>query len=424
MKEILEILNMQNNLLIKKPELLSPCGDMERLNLALMYGADAVYLGSDYFTMRSAPKNFSPEQLKEAVSFAHAGSKKVYLTCNTFPHSEQLKDFDRFLAAAEESEVDALIVADMGLLSLIKKKAPDMEIHISTQAGIINYESARAFYNLGAKRIVLARELSLDEIALIRDKTDKKLEIECFVHGAMCMSFSGRCLMSNFMIGRDANNGLCAQPCRWEFEMTDKSRPGISYPIEFDNGGTYFMNSRDMCMIEHIPELVKAGIDSFKIEGRAKSAYYTAVVTNAYRGAIDGYFNCVDDNYKVEPWILNEMDKVSHRQYSTGFYFSHPNEEPNIDKNGGYIVNWDVVAFVEKCEDGIITLSQRNKFVIGDEIEFLEPAHEPVLYKVVNMYDDEMNEIESANHAMMTLKIKSDKVFKPGTLVRMKKKNQ
>lgn len=405
-----------------KPELLSPCGDMERLKLAVLYGADAVYLGSDVFTMRSAAKNFSADELKTAVQYAHLNGKRVYLTCNTFPHSSEMYLLESFLDTAEQADVDALIVADMGVLSMVKRLKPDMEVHISTQAGIINFESARTFYNLGAKRIVLARELSLEEIALIRQKTNKDLEIECFVHGAMCMSFSGRCLMSNFMIGRDANNGMCAQPCRWQFEMRDVSRPDVTYPIEFDNGGTYFMNSRDMCMIEHIPELVNAGIDSFKIEGRNKSAYYTCVVTNAYRNALDEYFKNPTDEFVTPKWISEELQKVSHREYSTGFYFCHPNECANVDTAGGYIVNWDVVAFVEKCEDSVMTLAQRNKFSIGDTVEFLEPGKKPYLYEVDNLFNEDMEPIDSARHATMTVKIKTDLNFVPGTIVRMKKK--
>ncbi len=405
---------------MKKVELLSPCGDFGCLKIALQYGADAVYLGRRNFSMRTAPKNFEKDELAEGIKLAHSLNKKVYLTCNTYPHSDELKFLPDFLKEADEIGIDALIVADLGVLEIAKKTVPDMAIHISTQAGIINYKTARMYYNLGASRIVTARELSLDEIAEIRAKTNKNLEIECFVHGSMCMSFSGRCLMSDFMIGRDANRGECAQPCRWEFEITDLSRPSIRYPVETDRGGTYFMNSCDICMIEHIPELVEAGIDSFKIEGRAKSSYYVAIVTNAYRQAVDGYYKNPCNSYIPDRWILDEMDKVSHREYSTGFYFGHPNHSTNIDYSGGYIKNYAIVAYVVQCDGEIITLSQRNKFLPNDELEVLEPNEKPQHFTPSALFDEEMNEIASANHAMMTVKIKSGKIFAEGSIIRKK----
>lgn len=405
---------------MKQIELLSPCGDYERLEVALKYGADAVYLGAENFGMRAAPKNFGKDEIKKGVAYAHSLGKKVYLTCNIFPHSAQLKQIPDFLAEARDAGIDAFIVADLAVMKAARRVAPDVDIHISTQAGIINYETARIYRDMGAKRIVPAREISLDEIAEIRAKTDKELEIECFVHGAMCMSFSGRCLLSSYMVSRDANLGMCAQPCRWEFEITDVTRQGIKYPVLQDGGGTYFMNSRDMCMIEHIPELAAAGIDSFKIEGRAKSAYYTAVVTNAYRQALDGYYKDCSDNYYPDDWIIAEMDKVSHREYCTGFYFEHPDKSANVDYNGGYIRNWDVAAIVENCENGIMTLSQRNKFSLGEELEILEPNRKPVKFSADNLFDEDMQAIESANHAMMTVKIKTEKVFSKASLVRIK----
>ena len=404
----------------QKIELLSPCGDFERLELALQYGADAVYLGGNAFTMRAAPKNFSDEELAAGVALAHKAGKRVYLTCNVYAHSASLDLLPNFIARARDIGVDALIIADLGVMKIAQKVAPDMDIHISTQAGVTNYEAARFYYDLGAKRIVPARELSLDEIAELRAKTDKDLEIECFVHGAMCMSVSGRCLLSSFMVGRDANLGLCAQPCRWQFHMTDVTRDGIAYPVIEDQYGTYFMNSRDMCMIEHIPQLISAGIDSFKIEGRAKSAYYTAVVTNAYRQAIDGFYQNPCAAYVPKPWILSEMNKVSHREYSTGFYFEHPDKDGNTDYNGGYINEWDVVAFVSEANGEVLTLSQRNKFLPGDTLEVLEPYQEPVTFIPDVLYDEDMHEIDSAKHAMMTVKIKTDKIFAPHSILRKK----
>ncbi|MBQ6380355.1 MAG: U32 family peptidase [Clostridia bacterium] len=403
-----------------KIELLSPCGDYERFVLALQYGADAVYLGGNAFTMRAAPKNFSQEELAKAVALAHSVGKKVYLTCNVYAHSASLSLLPDFLAKARDAGVDAFIIADLGVLKLAKDIAPDVDIHISTQAGITNYQSAMVYRDLGAKRIVPARELSLEEIAELRAKTDASLEIECFVHGAMCMSVSGRCLLSSFMVGRDANLGMCAQPCRWQFHMTDITREGIEYPVVEDQYGTYFMNSRDMCMIEHIPALIRAGIDSFKIEGRAKSAYYTAVVTNAYRQAIDGYYAAPSADYVPQPWILEEMDKVSHREYSTGFYFQHPDKDGNTDYRGGYINEWDVVAFVADSDGEVLTLSQRNKFNPGEVLEVLEPQKPPLTITPEALFNEALQPIESANHAMMTVKIKSPLRFAQNSIVRKK----
>jgi putative protease len=370
--------------------------------------------------MRAAPKNFSFEELVNGTNLAHSMGKKVYITCNIFPHDSVIHILPDFIARSRDAGVDAFIAADLGVIKKIKEIAPKTDIHVSTQAGIINSETANIYFDMGVKRIVPAREMSLDEIAYLRAHTDKELEIECFVHGAMCMSFSGRCLLSSYMVSRDANLGMCAQPCRWQFDITDITRPGIKYSVQEDDNGTYFMNSRDMRMIEHIQEMYEAGIDSFKIEGRAKSAYYTAVVTNAYRQALDGFYSCVSKHYEPEQWIIDETEKVSHREYCTGFYFEHPDKNANIDYNGGYIRSWDVAAVVEKCENGIITLSQRNKFSVDDTLEVLEPQKKPVPFNIKNIYDDDMHIIESANHAMMTIKIKSDEIYTTGALVRKK----
>ena len=295
-------------------ELLSPSGDMERLKLAVKFGADAIYVGGTMFGMRTNPSNFDADQLKDAVEFVHMNNKKIYLTCNTLPRNNEIDVLPDYLRYVSSIGVDALIIADMGVLSLAKKYAPDTDIHISTQAGIVNYQSANAFYEMGASRIVTARELSLDEIKTIRDKANPNLEIEVFVHGAMCMSFSGRCILSDYMVGRDANRGDCAQPCRWKYHLVEETRPGLFFPINQEEEGTYIFNSRDLCMIEHIPELVDAGVDSFKIEGRAKSEYYTAIVTYAYRAAIEEYLTNPSKDFKVPDWILQEMDKMSHRE--------------------------------------------------------------------------------------------------------------
>lgn len=403
------------------PELLSPAGDRERLEAALMFGADAVYLGGDAFGMRAAPQNFNFEQLEDAVKLCHEKGVKVYLTCNTLARNDEILKLPAYLERWADIGVDAFIVADIGVLSLCKKYAPNVPVHISTQAGIVNYVTANEFYNMGASRVVTARELSLTEIAEIRAKVPKDLEIECFVHGAMCVSFSGRCLLSNYLVNRDANRGECAQPCRWEYAIMEVKRDGMYFPIQDSKEGTYILNSKDMCMIEHIPELVNAGISSFKIEGRAKSAYYAAVITNAYRVAIDAYLKNPSMDFKAPQWAIDECYKVSYREYCTGFYFNAPNEDANISFDGGYKRHYDVMAQVKECKDGYIIAEQRNKFSKGDTLDALMPQHEPVIFTVDEMFDDKGNEIESAPHPMMTLKIKSDLIFPAGTLLRKEK---
>ena len=406
------VTSMESN----KLELLSPAGDEERFLAAVKYGADAVYLGRKQFGMRSSPLNFDFEQLCNAVKYAHERNVKVYLTCNTLPRNNEISHFEQFVREAEEAEVDALIVADIGLLMLIKRYAPDMEIHISTQTGIVNYVTARELYDLGAKRVVLARELSLEEIAEIRAKTSPELDIEAFVHGAMCVSFSGRCLLSQYLVNRDANRGECAQPCRWGYHLMEEKRPGEFFPVYEDEKGTYILNSKDMCMIEHIDKLADAGITSFKIEGRAKSAYYAAVVTNAYRMALDEYYSD-PANYKLSDWIRDEVYKVSHRKYCSGFFFGVP-EESQYYENSGYIRNYDVVAVVEKCENGMVYCTQRNKFFAGDTVEILPPSQKPVEIVLDTLFDENGQEIETANHAMMRFSFRSDMQFEPGSFIR------
>ena len=404
-----------------KPEILSPAGDKERLDAALMFGADAVYLGGDAFTMRAAPANFGVEELAQAVKKCHSQNVKVYLTVNTLPRNNEIALLPSFLERWDACSVDGFIVADIGVLALCKKYAPRVPVHISTQAGIVNYVTANEFYNMGASRIVTARELSLSEIAEIRAKIPKELEIECFVHGAMCVSFSGRCLLSNYLLNRDANRGECAQPCRWEYAIMEKKRDGMYFPIDDTENGTYILNSKDMCMIEHIPELVSAGINSFKIEGRAKSAYYAAVITNSYRAAVDEYMQNPSADFKPSQWIIDECYKVSYRDYCTGFYFDAPNENAQISFEGGYIRHCDVMAAVTKCEDGFIFAEQRNKFCKGDELDALEPGKEPVFFNADEIFDLDGKELDSLPHPMMQFKIKSDLEFAPGTLLRKAK---
>lgn len=401
---------------MNKLEVLAPAGDEERLTAALNYGADAVYLGRKQFGMRSSPMNFDFEQLVNAVRAAHKRNVKVYLTCNTLPRNNELPFFEKFVREAVDAGVDALIVADIGLLMLIKKYAPDMEIHISTQTGIVNYATARELYNLGAKRIVLARELSLDEIAEIRAKTDPNMDIECFVHGAMCVSFSGRCLLSQYLVNRDANRGECAQPCRWGYHLMEEKRPGQYFPIYEDEKGTYILNAKDMCMIEHIDKLSEAGVTSLKIEGRAKSAYYVTVVTNAYRMAVDEYYRSPYD-FVLPDWIRDEVYKVSHRQYCKGFFFGTPDNSQYYE-NSGYIRNYDIVAVVDKCENGTVYCTQRNRFFAGDEVELLSPSVRPVTMTLDKIYNENGEQIDVANHAMMKFSFACDNEFPAGTVIR------
>ncbi len=405
---------------IIKPEVLAPAGDLERLTAAVDYGADAVYLGGKSFGMRAAPQNFTCEQLDEAVKMCHSRGVKVYLTCNTLPRNDEIPYFEQFMEEAKQCNVDAVIVADLGLLSLVKKYAHDMEIHMSTQTGIVNYVTANELYNMGAKRIVLARELSLEEIAEIRAKTPKELDIEAFVHGAMCVSFSGRCLLSQYLVNRDANRGQCAQPCRWGYHLMEEKRTDQFFPVFEDEKGTYILNAKDLCMIDHLDKVVKAGVTSLKIEGRAKSSYYVSVVTNAYRMAVDYLMEHPPDDYKLPQWIHDEVFKVSHRDYCTGFFFGHPNDCQYYE-NSGYIREYDVAAVIEKCEDGFIYASQRNKFSVGEEAEILSPGMPFDTMVIKEIINENGESVESACHATMKVRIPCDKVYPPNSVIRMKK---
>lgn len=400
----------------QKPEILAPVGDFERLNFALDYGADAVYLGGTAFGMRAASANFDFDTLKRSCQMAHERGVKVYLTCNTLPTNDEIPALAEYLRNAELCGVDAIIVADIGVLMEAKRVVPNMEVHISTQTGVVNYLTARELYHMGAKRVVLARELSFDDIRTIRDNTPPELEIETFVHGAMCMSFSGRCLLSNYLLGRDANRGQCAQPCRWSYHLVEEKRPGLYFPIEETKEGSYILNAKDMCMIEHMDKLVKAGITSLKIEGRAKSFYYVAVVTNAYRQALDLYWKD-PENFVLPSWIEEETRKVSHRQYSTGFYFGRP-EQGQFYENGGYVRQWDVVAIVDGWQDGVLSCTQRNKFSVGDQVEIIAPGKKPEAFTVESITDEEGVSQPSANHAMMKFTMPSAQEWPRGSIIR------
>lgn len=404
--------------MMRNIELLSPAGDFERLKLALKFGADAVYLGGEQFGMRTNPSNFNADQLKNAVELAHSLGKKIYLTCNTLPRNQEIEYLPEFLKYAADIHVDAFIIADIGVMALAKKYAPDVEIHMSTQVGIVNYQTANTLYDMGAKRVVTARELSLEEIKTIREKTPSDLEIEVFVHGAMCMSFSGRCILSDYMVGRDANRGDCAQPCRWKYSLVEETRPGQYFPINQDDSGTYIFNSRDLCMIEHIPELVDAGVDSFKIEGRAKSEYYTAIVTYAYRNAIDEYLKNPSPDFKVPQWILDEMEKMSHREYTTGFNFG-PMKNGQVLDNGGYIRKWDVCALYKDYRNGRLVVDQRNRFYQGDILEVVEPDKKPYQVEVRELYNETAGEkVDVANKATNTYSFKCDVPVSPDAIFR------
>ncbi len=402
---------------IKKPEVLAPVGDSERLEAAIRYGADAVYLGGKQFGMRANPANFDQDELRDGVALAHKHGVKVYLTCNTLPLNREIPELPDFLRYARDVGVDALIVADVGVLMEAKRTVPEVDIHISTQAGVVNYLTATELYHLGAKRVVLARELSIEDVKYIRDHTPPELEIEAFVHGAMCMSFSGRCLLSNYMTGRDANRGECAQPCRWSYYLMEEKRPGEYFPVFEDERGSYILNAKDLCMIEHIKELVDAGVTSLKIEGRAKSAYYVGVITNAYRAAVDLYAQNPGE-FQLPQWIADETRKVSHREYSTGFYFGRPDQ---CYKSGGYVRECDIVANVDSWEDGLLTLTQRNYFKPGDRVEVLEPKSQPVELTVEKILSLEGEELDAARHPMQKVRIPCSRAFAPGSIVRKDK---
>lgn len=400
-------------------EVLAPAGDYERLCAALDYGADAVYLGGKSFGMRAGPENFTYDSLKSAVELAHSKGVKVYLTCNTLPRNNEIPYFEEFMKEAVDCKVDAAIVADLGLLSLVKRFAPDMEIHMSTQTGIVNYVTANELYNMGVNRVVVARELSLEEIAEIRAKTPADLDIEAFVHGAMCVSFSGRCLLSQYLVSRDANRGECAQPCRWGYHLMEEKRTDEFYPIFEDEKGTYILNAKDLCMIDHLDKVVKAGVTSLKIEGRAKSSYYVSIVTNAYRMAVD-ILKKDPNNYKPPEWIREEVFKVSHRKYCTGFFFGHP-KDCQYYENSGYIREYDIVAVVDECKDGMLYGTQRNKFSVGDEVEIISPKEMYDICKVEKLYREDGEQIESANHAMMKFSMPCEKKYPKNSIIRIKK---
>ena len=386
--------------MLQIPELLAPAGDLERLRYAVNYGADAVYCGLPEFGMRSAPANFTPEQLAEGVIYAHARGRKVYLTMNTLPTNEEADRLPEAIRAAAAAGVDAFIVADLGVLDACKTYAPQIDVHLSTQVGITNYAAATAAYKMGAKRVVLARELSLQDIAIIRDKTPPELELEAFVHGAMCVSVSGRCLLSTYLTGRDSNRGQCAQPCRWKYYLHEENRPGSMYEIGEGKDGTYILNANDLCTAPFLDLICKAGVDSLKIEGRAKTFYYVASVTAAYRQALDQYLaDPMNDNFELAPQTLDELTRTSHRHYSPGFFFGPEAARQSTD-SAAYLREWEFVGTVESWENGVAHCQQRGKWSLGDTLEVLCPDGRSIPLAPEWIENEAGERVQSTPHAM------------------------
>ncbi|WP_084276889.1 U32 family peptidase [Anaerovibrio sp. RM50] len=403
--------------MIKKPELLAPAGNMEKLKMALIYGADAVYLGGKAFGLRAFGGNFDYDELKEAVEFAHKLGRKVYVTVNIFPHNSDMEKLPEYLAYLDEIKVDAMLIADLGIFTLAKKYAPNTNIHISTQANNTNWVTVNAWADMGATRVVLAREMSLGEIRTIREKCP--VELEMFVHGAMCISYSGRCLMSNYMTGRDANRGSCAQACRWKYALVEEKRPGQYFPIEEDDRGTYFFNSKDMCLLPHIGDVIDSGVDSLKIEGRMKSVHYAASIVKAYRAAIDSY--CEDPgHFQLKQEWIDELGKVSHRQYTTGFYYNKPSEEDQIYGTTSYEQTSDFVGLVLSYDEatGYAMVEQRNNMKKGQEIEVFQPNLPGYRMILDEMYNDEGELIDVAPHPQQLVKMKMTQPVEPYTILR------
>lgn len=408
----------------KRPaiELLAPAGDMEKLKTAVYYGADAVYFGGEMFSLRAGAGNLSVPEIREAMDFLHARGARGYMTINIYPHNEHLNLLRNYLMEIKDIPVDAFLVSDPGVMTILKEIIPDAEIHLSTQANTTNYMTARFWASMGVKRIVTAREMSLKEIREMRDQLPDEVEIESFVHGAMCISYSGRCLMSNFMTGRDANMGACTHPCRWKYSIVEEKRPGEYYPIEEDSHGSYIMNSRDLCMLDGIPDLAAAGVSSLKIEGRMKSAYYVATVVSAYRTALDHYL-ADPDNYQYDPAWFTELCKASHREFTHGFYYNKPSAEDQNYQSSDYIRDYSFVGMVKgvEPETGFALVEQRNKFSIGDEIEIFGPGVPFTKEVITEMYNQEGEPVESAPHPQQIIKLKLSTPVKENYILRMKK---
>lgn len=403
-------------------ELLIPAGSLEVLKTAIDYGADAVYIGGEAFGLRAKAKNFSKEDMIEGIAYAHRFGKKVYVTANILAHNDDLEEVRRYFKELKEVNPDAVIIADPGIFVIAKEELPDMELHISTQANNTNFGTYKFWWQLGAKRVVTARELSLEEIAQIRKNIPDEMEIETFIHGAMCMAYSGRCLLSNYMVGRDANRGACTHPCRWKYSIVEENRPGEYMPVYENERGTYIFNSKDLCMIEHIPELVEAGIDSFKIEGRMKTALYVATVARTYRKAIDDYLESPKKYEENLEWYKEEIGKCTYREFTTGFFYGKPDETTQIYDNNTYVTNYKYLGTIESMDaDGNVYFEQKNKFLIGDTMEVMKRNGDNIEVKVLSIQDEEGNEMESAPHPKQNLKVRFDRIVcESGDILRVK----
>lgn len=406
---------------MEKVELLAPAGNLEKLKMAIIYGADAVYLGGEEFGLRANADNFTREQLIEALDFAHSRGKKVYVTMNIIPHNDDFSGIPNYVRTITELGVDAIILSDPGVFALVKQISPNMEIHLSTQANNTNYMSAKFWYDQGVKRIVLARELSINEISEIRKKTSSDLELEIFIHGAMCISYSGRCLLSNYMTGRDSNRGLCAHPCRWQYHLVEEKRPGEYFPVYENERGTFIFNSRDLCMIEYLPSIINAGVTSLKIEGRMKSAYYVATVVKAYRQALDSYYE-MGPNYRFDTKWLEEVSKASHREFTSGFYFEKPSSETQIYHTISYIRDYDFIGVVLEYNPStsIAKIEQRNRMFVGEEIEVVNPEGDFFVQTIDSMKNIDGEEIDSAPHPQMIVYMPMKQAVVPYTILRRK----
>ncbi len=391
---------------MRKPELLVPAGSLEVLKIAVIYGADAVYIGGEVFGLRAKAKNFSLSDMKEGIEFAHKHNVKVYVTANILAHNYDLDGVREYFEELKDVSPDALIISDPGIFTIAREVLPDMEIHISTQANNTNYGTYNFWYKLGAKRVVTARELSLQEIKDIRANIPDDMEIETFIHGAMCISYSGRCLLSNFMVGRDANRGECTHPCRWKYSLMEEKRPGEYFPVMENERGTYIFNSKDLCMIEHLPDLIEAGIDSFKIEGRMKTALYVATVARTYRKAIDDYLESPDKYKENMPWYLDQISDCTYRQFTTGFFYNKPSEDAQIYTNNTYLKDYTFLGIVgDTDENGLYMIEQKNKFSVGEEIEVMKPDGENILVTVKRIVNDDGEDMESCPHPLQSLHI-------------------
>ena len=404
---------------MKKIELLSPAGNLNRLKVALAYGADAVYAGGDSFSLRVRAKNFTDEELAEGIRYTHSLGKKFYLALNVIPHNEDIEPFIEYLKEVKKLSPDAFIISDLGAFNLAKQYAPEIPIHVSTQANNVNFMTVDAWHKMGAERVVLARELSFDEVKTIREKTSPELELEAFIHGAMCISYSGRCLLSGYMTGTESNSGDCAHPCRWNYTLMEEKRPGEHFPVYENDRGTFIFNSKDMCMIEYIPELINSGVTSFKIEGRVKTEFYVATVVGVYRRAIDAYLSD-PDNFTFDPKWEEELSKVSNRGYTTGFWLGKPNENAQNTEDGGYIRNYDLAALVERNESGKCRFTQKNKLSVGDVVEVMSPDSEPYSFEIDKIWDENDNELESVPHPMQVFKLNLGKELPEFSMLRKK----